>query len=393
MQICPGDGGRNYIAFSPTWLKKVYDETQNKWALYGIIAHEIGHYVKGHQNTAVGSNHTVELEADEYAGVILAKMGASLLNAQTAYRSKIMASLESHTHPPIAQRLAKVKEGWERGKRMPPISPVSLTSSDKLRHSNSQKITIGSTGYIDGLNGRLNPILDSYKRTYIYGDNIAIEGGKNQPVGFSPNQPFVVEDSLGNQFELKILPISDDSFTIDYKQLSSAEDKQRADLNVEVTDHRSRPVRGAEVIAIFSDGTYLKGTTDVRGNAHIEKLKQRVVTVYCAHQNYRAFYKEEHNADSELVISFKAERGKGSVVIFSAGYIPGLDGRVNPILDSINRTYLYANDISIENGREQPATFTLNKPFQVEDKDRRKFELTVVAIKSRTSLIEFTRLN
>src|ERR1700730_1996566 len=38
----------------------------------------------------------------------------------------------------------------------------------------------------------------------------------------------------------------------------------------------------------------------------------------------------------------------GSMVIDSTGYIPGLAGRLTPILDSINRTYLYADNIAID---------------------------------------------
>jgi hypothetical protein len=129
VQICPGgEGGRNYIAYSPDWLQRVYDETRNKWALYAIIAHEIGHYVLSHDRTSVGSNREVELEADEYAGKILANMRASLADAQAAYRSKIMADLESHTHPPIADRLTAVERGWKRirvGRPVAVVSPVA----------------------------------------------------------------------------------------------------------------------------------------------------------------------------------------------------------------------------------------------------------------------------
>lgn len=130
VQICPSDGGRNYIAFHPAWLQRVYDETQNKWALYAIIAHEVGHYALNHDRVSVGSAPPLELAADEYAGETLAKMGASLGDAQAAYRSSVMASPASHTHPPIAQRLAAVARGWGKvgaastGTGVPGITPT-----------------------------------------------------------------------------------------------------------------------------------------------------------------------------------------------------------------------------------------------------------------------------
>jgi hypothetical protein len=115
VQICPSDGGRNFIVYSPAWVQRMYDETQNKWALYAVIAHEVGHYVLNHDRTSVGSEPLLELAADEYAGEILAKMGASPADAQAAYRSSVMGSVVSHTHPPIAQRLVAVERGWRRG--------------------------------------------------------------------------------------------------------------------------------------------------------------------------------------------------------------------------------------------------------------------------------------
>jgi hypothetical protein len=383
VEICPGD--TNYIIYNADWVKALYDETNNSWVLYAVMAHEIGHYVLGHQHTELGSRPEIELEADEYAGKVLAKMGASLQDAQAAFRSEKMKP-KSHTHPPINERLKAVEAGWRK------VSKTNVRS-DKTLSRDSRTVSIGQTGYIQGLDGRLNPILDSHNRTYLYADNIAIEGGKNQPATFSLDQPFVVEDSLGNEFELRISSIGNDRTTIEYTQLSAAADKEQATLNLRVVDQASRPVRGAEVYAIFSDGTHVKGTTDSSGAAQIQRLKNRVVSIYCAHPNYKAFYREQHDVGSRLVIDLAQQRNTGSIIIESTGYIPGLDGRLNPKLDSINRMYLYADNISIENGRKQPASFTLNQPFQVEDAQGHRFELRVIAIIAASTLIEFTNLN
>lgn len=383
VEICPGD--KNYIVYNADWVVSLLQETNNQWVLYAIMAHEIGHYVLGHQHTAVTSGPEIELEADEYAGGVLARMKASLADAQAAFRSNKTNS-ESHTHPPIHQRLKAVEAGWRR------VSGRNVASS-RITNREAKTINIGQTGHIQGLNGRLNPILDSLNRTYLYADNIAIEGGKNQPVMFSLNEPFVLEDSLGNKFEVQVSAIDNNGATIEYTPLSSAADREQATLNLKVVDEASRPVRGAEVYAVFSDGTHLKGTTDSSGAAQIQKLKQRIVTIYCAHPNYRAFYKEQHDVGSKLLVDLTRQPNNGSIIIESTGYIPGLDGRLNPILDSLNRMYLYADKISIEGGRKQPAGFTLNQPFEVEDAQGNRFELRVVAIRAASTLIEYTRLN
>jgi len=61
---------------------------------------------------------------------------------------------------------------------------------------NIGSIICSSTCHIIGLKGRLNPILDSPRR-YFYADNIAIKGGKEQPVMFRLNEPVQVEDCNG----------------------------------------------------------------------------------------------------------------------------------------------------------------------------------------------------
>ena len=277
--------------------------------------------------------------------------------------------------------------------RLPPITETRTNKVDEAQPTKVRTITINGTGQITGLNGRLVPILDSLNRTYLYADNIAIEGGKNQPVYFSLNQPFMVEDSMGNRFELKVLSITKDSSAFEYKQLVSGGDKQRATLSVKVIDQNSQPIRRAQLFAIFSDGTYLQGSTDSEGKARIVNLKHRIVTIYCAHQNHSAFYQEKYDASSDLVINMKAALGKGSVIINTTGHIDGLNGRLNPVLDTLNRMYLYADNISIENGKNQPVYFRLNEPFQVEDSKGKRFELKIIAIIAESSLIEFTRLN
>jgi hypothetical protein len=102
VEICPGDV--NYIAYRADWLLGLYNDTKNRWAVYAIIAHEVGHYFLAHDRKAVGSNQTIELEADRYAGEVLAKMGVSLKDAQAAFRSSLMNSTDE-THPRMRPRV------------------------------------------------------------------------------------------------------------------------------------------------------------------------------------------------------------------------------------------------------------------------------------------------
>lgn len=119
VEICPADGGMNYLAYNANWLLSVYQDTNSKWTLYAIIAHEVGHFARGHDRTSLGSNHNIESVADEYAGEVLAKMGATLPESLAAYNSdKIGDHRGDDTHPPLGERLKLVEKGWRtiRGK-------------------------------------------------------------------------------------------------------------------------------------------------------------------------------------------------------------------------------------------------------------------------------------
>ena len=74
------------------------------------------------------------------------------------------------------------------------------------------------------------------------------------------------------------------------------------------------------------------------------------------------------------------------------GYIPGLDGRLNPILDDQGRTYLYAQNIAIEGGKAQPVPFTVGRPFDVKDSHGHEFRLTIIDVVGSSSLVEFSSL-
>ena len=102
-----------YILYNPEFIKQVNDATRNKWASIFILAHEVGHHLEGHTLLDVNSTPSIELEADEFAGFVLHKMGATLQQSQLAMYY-ISTSVASKTHPARADRLAAIEKGWDR---------------------------------------------------------------------------------------------------------------------------------------------------------------------------------------------------------------------------------------------------------------------------------------
>ena len=78
-----------------------------------LLAHEVGHHVNGHTILKTGSTPELELEADQYSGFVMHKLGASLQQAQEVM--KYIAKTEtSKTHPGRGLRMDAIQTGWNR---------------------------------------------------------------------------------------------------------------------------------------------------------------------------------------------------------------------------------------------------------------------------------------
>jgi hypothetical protein len=106
---------KRYILYNPKFVSSLNKIAGNQWASVSILAHEIGHHLNGHTLEGGGSKPAIELEADEFSGFVLQKMGATLPEAQAAM--KIAASQRaSHTHPAQNNRLVAIAKGWNNAR-------------------------------------------------------------------------------------------------------------------------------------------------------------------------------------------------------------------------------------------------------------------------------------
>lgn len=109
--------GKRYIMYNPDFMSKINAATGSDWAAISILAHEIGHHLNGHTLDNIGSVPATELDADEFSGFVLQRMGASLADAQ-AVMALIASQKGSHTHPPKNQRLTYIAAGWNKAAGM-----------------------------------------------------------------------------------------------------------------------------------------------------------------------------------------------------------------------------------------------------------------------------------
>ena len=78
-----------------------------------MLAHEVGHHLNGHTIRRSGSKPRLELEADEFAGFVLYKLGATLEQSQEVMKY-IAGAKPSKTHPARDARMIAIYKGWSK---------------------------------------------------------------------------------------------------------------------------------------------------------------------------------------------------------------------------------------------------------------------------------------
>jgi hypothetical protein len=118
--------GVRYILYDPEFMSMLSSNTSN-WTNLFILAHEVGHHVNGHSLDLVlyagdivdapelEMKRQQELEADEFAGFVLAKLGASLTQTTSSVSELSNEDDTYSTHPKRDKRVASIEKGWNRG--------------------------------------------------------------------------------------------------------------------------------------------------------------------------------------------------------------------------------------------------------------------------------------
>lgn len=150
-------------------------------------------------------------------------------------------------------------------------------------------------------------------------------------------------------------------------------------------------VSGATLVAIADNNTTKTGKTDSCGVATLTIPTRRSYQLLVAHPDFPGAVIPSWDPAEDIQVSLVPTEDTGSAVCHSTCDIPGLEGRLNPILDTSNRTYLYADNIAINGGENQPATFKVNHPFELEDCNGVVMQVRVLHIQGHTSLIQFVR--
>lgn len=127
-----------YIIYDKAFLERVKGTTGTDWSAISIMAHEIGHHLNGHTLIEGIGNHQAELQADEFSGFVLAKMGATLDESLKAINQYGDIN-SSESHPSRSLRVKSISEGWKKANKG--SSKLNVDSSIELYNYDQKQMS------------------------------------------------------------------------------------------------------------------------------------------------------------------------------------------------------------------------------------------------------------
>ena len=184
--------GQRYILYDRDFMNSLTAGSNKYWSNMFILAHEMGHHINGHSldiilyasdiidPKSLEEKRKQELEADEFAGFVLAKLGASL--SQT---SKVLSNIprisneNSSTHPSKDKRITSVRIGFKKGE----VKKVTVANKTVKTNKNSTSKTTNKEGLIiEEINNDIikftNSPYERYFKENYEGNNNPIEKAK-----------------------------------------------------------------------------------------------------------------------------------------------------------------------------------------------------------------------
>ena len=153
-----------------------------------------------------------------------------------------------------------------------------------------------------------------------------------------------------------------------------------------------QPLSGADVLAIFPNKTWKRSTTNADGEASVELYTSHLpITVFAAAPEHTARLERNWTPSQGALTLDMQPLPEGGGVIFpeAVGHLPVMRGRLNPIRDAHDKTYLYASNIAVNHGQSQPIHFAPGEELRLTDADGHEALIRILDVVGRSALIEY----
>ena len=151
-----------------------------------------------------------------------------------------------------------------------------------------------------------------------------------------------------------------------------------------------RPLAGAQVVALYPNKTWMEETTDTFGRVAFDFYSELPVTVFCAAPGHGGQVARDWRPPESLAVELEPLPKGGSVAFTEGtGNLPRLTGQLTPTLDNLDRMYLYAQNVAIEEGKQQPVHFKLNQPLRLTDVNGFEWVVRFIEMIGKSALLEY----
>ena len=188
-----------WIVYDNNFLEDIDAYTSTKWSSISVLAHEMGHHYHNHVVSSSGSTPSKEIEADNFSGFVMAKLGATLQQSLAAMQA-IASDRASASHPAKKDRLNAITKGWNSGgETTAPTSP-SPTEPQIPTTPTPETPNPGNTTPANDPSWIGLTIYSNRTETVLLSDD-----GKNfQQAELKPGEPFVFKFEIYNYGWLRL---------------------------------------------------------------------------------------------------------------------------------------------------------------------------------------------
>ena len=128
------ESGLRYILYDEEFMNSL-SSGNAYWSNMAILAHEVGHHINGHtlsEDLSLYESRLEELEADEFAGFVLSKLGADIEVVKEVFREISTDGDDTYSsHPNTTRRLNAITKGYENAINNGDIELKKLSSADE----------------------------------------------------------------------------------------------------------------------------------------------------------------------------------------------------------------------------------------------------------------------
>ena len=153
-----------------------------------------------------------------------------------------------------------------------------------------------------------------------------------------------------------------------------------------------QPVSGADILALFPNRTWKRAVTSEHGEAVLDLHSVDVpLTVFVAVNGLSAHLERGWiPAERTLHVELNVLPGGGAVIFPEGqGTVPGLAGTLAPIRDTLDRTYVYTNNIVVDGSRQEPHSFVPGGDLHLTDAVGKERLVRILDVVGRSALVEY----